>query len=1074
MAKKQLYWKGEEELLRSKEFLASQKNEFNEALPLDEVFSENDLGLNSNRRDFLKFFGFSVAAVSLAACNKAPVRNIVPYLVKPEEITPGVANYYNSTCGACSSACGVTVKTREGRPIKVDGNIKSPISGGGLCATGQASILSLYDTERLDGPKKVNGTNLENTDWATLDSSIMAQLNAIQTAGGKVAIVSGTIHSPSTLAVINDFKTKYTNATHITYDAMGYSGILMANKASFGDDKGFIPSYNFDKANVVVSFGADFLGTWISPVEYTKAWSAKRKVDGISADGKVLKTIIFESNLSLTGTNADYRFPMKTSQEAVYIVALYNNLATLAGVAQLPMTKTGELAGGAIKQTAESLWKEKGASMVISGSNDPKIQSVVNGINLLLNNYGTTIDLENHSNQYKGFDADFIQFSNELNSGVYQGVIFMNSNPVYTSPLSEKISAGLKKAKLSVSFAGTADETAMHCQYIAPDNHYLESWNDAEPKAGLFQLTQPTISEVFDTRQAQTSLLTWAGLAAKPANDPFEHKGIYSQKLSASVYYMYIKSKWAAILEDASDEAFNTALHDGGNFDKYKKKPSSVPAFAIALNSLVADLEKTVGKKEEIDLVLYQNISVKDGSLSNNPWLQETPDPMSKVTWDNYISLPKALAESKDIKNGDMVNITLGAISMKGMPVFVQPGQSNGTIGVAVGYGRQGKVGEKGVFDAIGKNAYPFLTLQNGTYSTVTNGVKIEKIAGAYELAQTQTHHSIEGRDIVRETTLGEIKTNPKAGNDAAAPHLYTLWETKDYKKDGAPNHHWAMAIDLNACTGCGSCVVSCSIENNVPVVGRAEVRRRREMHWMRIDRYFTFENVNNTDYTKELFLSRDFEGKNVTKETGLAALDKLESAKKGAEYTYWENVKVVHQPMMCQHCGQAPCETVCPVLATTHSSEGLNQMTYNRCIGTKYCANNCPYKVRRFNWFRYNDNDRFDFHFNNDLGKMVINPDVTVRTRGVMEKCSMCVQSIQGAKTKAKREKRTLADGEIKTACQRSCPANAIVFGDVNDENSEVRKLFKNERSYRVLEELNTMTAVKYLVKVRDTEKQA
>ena len=1069
MAKKQLYWKGEEELLRTKEFLASQKNEFNEALPLDEVFSENNLGLNSNRRDFLKFFGFSVAAVSLAACNKAPVRNIVPYLVKPEEITPGVANYYNSTCGACSSACGVTVKTREGRPIKVDGNVNSPISGGGLCATGQASILSLYDTERLDGPKKVNGSNLESTDWASLDTDVTAQLNAIQTAGGKVAIVSGTIHSPSTLAVINDFKTKYTNATHITYDAMGYSGILMANRDSFG--KQVIPSYNFDKANVVVSFGADFLGTWISPVEFTKAWSAKRKVDGISADGKVLKTIIFESNLSLTGTNADYRFPMKTSQEAVYVTALYNNLATLAGVAQLPMTMTGELAGGAIKETAGSLWKEKGASMVVSGSNDPKIQSVVNGINLLLNNYGTTIDLENHSNQYKGVDADFIQFANELSSGAYQGVIFMNSNPVYTSPLSEKISAGLKKAKLSVSFAGTADETAMNCQYIAPDNHYLESWNDAEPKAGLFQLTQPTISEVFDTRQAQTSLLTWAGLGAKPTNDPFANKGIYSQKLSASVYYMYIKSKWAA-MGVSSDEAFNKALHDG--VYTTAPKASSVPAFAIALNSIVADLEKTVGKKEEIDLVLYQNVSVKDGSLSNNPWLQETPDPMSKVTWDNYISLPKALAESKDIKNGDMVNITLGAVSMKGMPVFVQPGQSNGTIGVAVGYGRQGKVGEKGVFDAIGKNAYPFLTLQNGTYSTVTNGVKIEKISGSYELAQTQTHHSIEGRDIVKETTLGEIKTNPKAGNDTAAPHLYTLWETKDYKKDGAPNHHWAMAIDLNACTGCGSCVVSCSIENNVPVVGRAEVRRRREMHWMRIDRYFTFENVNNTDYTKELFLSRDFEGKNVTKETGLAALDKLEAAKKGAEYAHWENVKVVHQPMMCQHCGQAPCETVCPVLATTHSSEGLNQMTYNRCIGTKYCANNCPYKVRRFNWFRYNDNDRFDFHFNNDLGKMVINPDVTVRTRGVMEKCSMCVQSIQGAKTKAKREKRTLADGEIKTACQRSCPANAIVFGDVNDENSEVRKLFKNERSYRVLEELNTMTAVKYLVKVRDTEKQA
>lgn len=1066
MAKKQLYWKGEDELLRTKEFLASQKNEFNEALPLDEVFSENNLGLNSNRRDFLKFFGFSVAAVSLAACNTTPVRNIVPYLVKPEEITPGNANYYNSTCGACSTACGVTVKTREGRPIKVDGNANSPVSGGGLCATGQASILGLYDTERLDGPKKVSGGNTADADWATVDGEITAALNSILASGGKIALVSGTQHGPSSLSVINDFKTKYTNTTHITYDAMGYSGILIANRDSFG--KQVIPSYDLNKANVVVSFGADFLGTWISPVEFTKAWSNRRKVDGIAKDGKLLKTIAFESNLSLTGSNADYRFPMKSSQEAVYITSLYNNIAQLAGQPQLSTTRSGELAGGAIKQAAEALWNEKGASLVISGSNDPKIQTVVNGINLLLNNYGNTIDLENHSNQYKGIDSDMVQFASDMNAGAYQGVIFWNTNPVYSSPASESIVNGLKKVKLSVSFAGTADETALNCQYIAPDNHYLESWNDAEPKAGVYQLTQPTISEVFNTRQAQTSLLTWCGMAAKPEVDPFAKKGIYNQKFSASVYYMYIKSKWAA-MGVSTDEAFNKALHDGVYIAA--PKPSVVPAFAVALNSLVADLEKTIGKKEDVDLVLYQNISVKDGSLSNNPWLQETPDPISKVTWDNYVSLPKALAESKDIKNGDMVNVTLGSISLKGMPVFVQPGQSNGTIGLAVGYGRKGKVGEKGAFEAIGKNAYPFLKLQNGTYSSVSNGVQIEKISGSYELAQTQTHHSIEGRDLVRETTLGEIKTNPKAGNDKSAPHLYTLWETKDYKKEGAPNHHWAMAIDLNACTGCGACVVSCSIENNVPVVGRAEVRRRREMHWMRIDRYFTFVNNNNTDYTSELFLSRDFEGKNVTKETGIAALDEIEGAKKGSEFSHWENVKVVHQPMMCQHCGQAPCETVCPVLATTHSSEGLNQMTYNRCIGTKYCANNCPYKVRRFNWFRYNDNDRFDFHFNNDLGKMVINPDVTVRTRGVMEKCSMCVQSIQAGKTKAKREKRTISDGEIKMACQRSCPANAIVFGDVNDPNSEVHKLFKNDRSYRVLEEINTMTAVKYMVKVRDTE---
>ncbi|MDP2176735.1 MAG: TAT-variant-translocated molybdopterin oxidoreductase [Bacteroidota bacterium] len=1053
MAKKQLYWKGEEELLRTKEFLAAQKNEFNEALPLDEVFSENNMGLTANRRDFLKFFGFSVAAVSLAACNSTPVRNIVPYLVKPEEITPGVANYYNSTCGACSTACGTTIKTREGRPIKIDGNVNSPISKGGLCATGQASILGLYDTERLDGPTKDG----DNIDWKDLDSEIQTSLNSIASAGGKIAIVSGTIHSPSTLAVINEFKTKYTTANHISYDAVSYSGILSANKDSFG--KQVIPSYHFDKANVVVSFGADFLGTWISPVEFTKAWSAKRKVEGSE---KVLKTIVFESNLSLTGSNADYRFPMKTSNEAIYVVALYNELAQLSGGSQISMAKTGDLAGGAIKQTAKALWTEKGNAIVVSGSNNPAIQSVINGINILLGNYGNTIDLDNHSNQYKGVDADFVQFSNDLKAGAYQAVIFYNTNPVYNSPLSNVIVEGLKKTKLSVSFSGTKDETATLCQYIAPDHHFLESWNDAEPKAGIYQLSQPTISPVFKTRQAQESLMNWAGVAASLENDPFAKKGIYNQKNEASPYYLYIRKVWATNGVSA-DDAFNKALHDGGIFTN-APIASTIPSFAISLNNLVSELEKSVGRNNEIDLILYQNIAVKDGAISNNPLVQETPDPISKVTWDNYVSLPKALAENKGIQNGDLVNLTLGSVSLKAMPVFIQPGQSNQTVGLALGYGRKGKIGEKGAFDSIGKNAFPFVSYTNNAFNYVLNGVKIEKISGSYELAQTQTHHSIEGRAIVKETTFNEYKKDPKAGNNQVVPHLYTLWETKDYKKEGAPNHHWAMAIDLNACTGCSACVVSCSVENNVPVVGRAEVRRRREMHWIRIDRYFAFEDkkglVDKTD--------SQFEGAFITKEKGLEIADKKAE---GSQYEHWENVKVVHQPMMCQHCGQAPCETVCPVLATTHSTEGLNQMTYNRCIGTKYCANNCPYKVRRFNWFRYNDNDKFDFHFNNDLGKMVINPDVTVRTRGVMEKCSMCVQSIQAGKVKAKREKRTLNDGEVKTACQRACPANAIVFGDVNDVNSEVRKLFLNERSYRVLEELNTQTAVKYLTKVRDTE---
>ncbi len=1061
MANKQTYWKGEEELLRTKEFLAAQKNEFNEGLPLDEVFNESkDFGLNSNRRDFLKFFGFSVAAVTLAACNKAPVRNIVPYLVKPEEITPGEANYYNTYCNLSNGGGGVTVKTREGRPIKIDGNPNSILSKGTASIAAQASILSLYDIERLDSAYKVESRTKTKIDWKTLDSDVKSKLNQIQSSGGKIALVTNSLHGPATLASVNDFKTKFTNTIHIKYDSISYSGILLANKDSFG--KQVIPTYHFEKANVVVSFAADYLGTWISPNQFTHDWASKRKVEG--AD-KISKTIQFESNLSLTGTNADYRFPMRQSQEAIYVTSLYNEIAALAGSTPISISQSGELAGGSIKQAAKALWAEKGNSLVVSGSNDVNIQKVINGINILLGNYGTTIDLDNYSNQYQALDSEFAQFVNDLKQGNYQAVIFWNTNPVYNSPAGALIAESIKKAKLSVSTSSTFDETAELCQYIAPDNHFLESWGDAEPIVGQYHFMQPTITPVFETRQVELSLLTWAEVAIDKTKDSLKGKAILNQNTEAADYYLYLRNVWAG-MGLSSDESFNKALHDG--VLSGAAKSATVPAFAVALNSIVSDLEKTVGKKDAIDLVLYQNVAVVDGSMSNNPWLQETPDPMSKVTWDNYVSLPKALSEKQDIKNGDTINITANGITLKNLPVFVQPGQANNTIGLAIGYGRKGKIGEKGAFEKIGQNAYPLIGAQNSTQNFVINGVQISKGTEKYELAQTQTHHSIEGRDLVRETTFEEYKKDPRAGNNKATPHLYTLWETKDYKKDGAPNHHWAMAIDLNLCTGCGTCLVSCSIENNVPVVGRAEVRRRREMHWIRIDRYFAFHDTKNL-VDKENW---NFEGEYITKEKGLAMADKKAA---GSNFDHWENVQVIHQPMMCQHCGQAPCETVCPVLATTHSTEGLNQMTYNRCIGTKYCANNCPYKVRRFNWFRYNDNDAFDFHFNNDLGKMVINPDVTVRTRGVMEKCSMCVHQIQASKMKAKRERRKLQPNEIKTACQKACPSGAIVFGDVNDENSDIHKLFKNERSFRVLEELNTQTAVKYLTKVRNIEtKQA
>ncbi len=1044
------YWKGEEELTRDPKFLASQKHEFAEALPLDEVLSEDGFELNSNRRDFLKYFGFSVTAVALAACHQTKIRHAIPYLVKPEEVTPGVANYYSSTCGSCNAGCGVEVKVREGRPIKVDGNPRSPISKGGTCAAGQAGILSLYDTNRLANPLK-NGA--EVTDWTKLDEEITKSLTEIAQSGKEILIVSDSINSPATLSAIADFKTKFTNTEHVMYDAVSFSGMISANGKDF--NKAVIPSYNFEKAEVIVSFGADFLGSWLSPVEFTKAYSSNRIP---TAEKPMSLHIQFESNLSITGTNADYRFPMKASKQALYLASLYNHIANKAGTKQIPIVKMGELAGNSIQKAGDSLWAAKGKSLVISNSNLTEVQNLVNGINMLLENYGKTIDIIANSNQYKGVDSKLEASLADLNAGKVGAVIFYNTNPVYNSN-KEAWETAIKKTKLSISFSQSKDETASLCTYVCPDHHYLESWGDSEPKAGLYQFTQPTISNVFNTRQAQLSLLTWAASLPVLEKDAMANKGILAQKFKTDLYYSYLKSKWATRLKGDIETEFNKCLHNGVHTISVESEKA--PSYAGDV-SLLADYVSATGKGDGIDMVLYTSVGVGDGSHGNNPWLHELPDPVTKVCWDNYVSVPKSLAAKLNLEERDTVNVKAGNVSLNNVPVLIQPGQANNTVALSLGYGRTaaGKVGgSKDLgFDTIGFNAYPMISSTGGNRNYTISNVEISKGDETYHLAQTQTHHSIEGRDLVRESTYGEWKKNKKAGNDKSPTEVFTIYEKQEYLKDGSPNHRWAMAIDLNACTGCSACVVSCSIENNVPVVGREEIRLRREMHWIRLDRYYAFSNTD-----------KSVEGNFITRETEIASADKKQG--ENGEYAHWENVKVIHQPMLCQHCAQAPCEAVCPVLATTHSSEGLNQMTYNRCIGTKYCGNNCPYKVRRFNWFRYNDNDKFDFHFNNPLGKMVINPDVTVRTRGVMEKCSFCVQRIQEGKLKAKRDGKTTSEVVVETACQRACPANAIVFGDLHNPNSEISKLYKNERGFRVLDEINVQSSITYMTKIRNTE---
>jgi MoCo/4Fe-4S cofactor protein with predicted Tat translocation signal len=998
------YWKGLEELNQSPEFVKLSKNEFAEELPIDELLSESKVNNPTPRRDFLKALGFGMGAVALAACNEAPVKKAIPYLIKPEEITPGIANYYTSNY----NGLGVLVKTREGRPIKIEGNPNDPISKGGTDAVAQASVLDLYDSSRLKNPML---NNAEST-WDAVDKFVKAAL----ASATNVRIVSNTIMSPSTKSVIADFATKYPSTKHITFDASSYSGIINANNNSFG--KAVVPSYNFDKAEVIVSFGADFLGTWISPVEFTKQYVSNRNHKSLESK-KMSRHIQFETILSTTGTNADARYAHKPSEQGLAILALYNAVAAKAGAATVSgvSVKFEKI----INETATELWNAKGKSLVVCGSNDVSVQVAVNAINSLLGNYGATIDLDNASNQKQGNDAEMIDLVKEMNAGRVDAIIFYGANPAYSYANNAEFVEALKKVKTKISFADRADETAILCDVVAPNNHYLESWSDVSAKRGVYSVVQPTISPVYNSRQAQASLLTWADANAD--------------------YFTYVRNFWEKNIYPqaggfAGFSAFWEAALQKGVVIAGMATPQSY-AFNNNLSAVAETIKGASKNAGKTELFLYESVQLRDGNHANNPWLLELPDPVSKVTWDNYAAINPQYAAELGIKENTKVEVTVGNTKVM-LPVLMQPGQASGTIGIAIGYGRTaaGKAG-----NGVGVNAYPMVSIINGTFQYYNSNVSVNATSEEYELAQTQTHHTIEGRDIIREKSLKEYTSHEKHDEHGAHGEGHVkpeLWP--DYKFNG---HHWAMAIDLNSCTGCGACVVACSAENNVPVVGRDEVRRRREMHWIRIDRYYSYESA---------------DGKVINKE------------KEYSNVANYENVTVVHQPMMCQHCDHAPCETVCPVLATMHSSEGLNQMAYNRCVGTRYCANNCPYKVRRFNWFNYWNDDRFVNFLHDEAAYLALNPDVTTRSRGVMEKCSFCAQRIQAGKLEAKIEKRALKDGDVQSACQQGCPANAIVFGDVNDPESEVAKLIKSDRTYFVLEEINVQPGVGYMTKVRNT----
>lgn len=1014
------YWRGVEELRNDEQFVKNAAQEF-PAAPADDNLDGLLGGSGTERRDFLKMMGFGMAAVSLAAC-ETPVRYATPYLNKPERTFPTISDYYASSYTEGGDYAAILVETREGRPIKIEGNPQSSITSGGTLARVQASVLSLYDIDKLKGPKRGES----DIDWNTADREIVNQLTSIAASGGAIRIVTSTILSPSTKAVIADFVAKYPTARHIMYDANSASGMMQANQLSFG--KLAIPSYDFSKARTIVSIDADFLGTWIAPLAYARPYASTRKLHKGKRD--MSRHYQFETMLTMTGANADYRTPIKPSQQGLVVAALYNKVAQKLGGTPVATTAVNV---PNLDKCANDLAASRGQSLVVCGSNDPNVQIVVNALNSLLGSYGSTIDINTPVNYRQGNDQQMNAFIDDAKAGRVKAALFFEANPVYDHPRGAELAEALPKLPLSVSFADRAEETASLVKYITPAPHYLECWNDAEPKQGFYSLTQPAISHIFKTRQMQTSLLTWA---ARPAD-----------------YQTYLKNFWRTtiypkVAGSGSFDAFWIQSLNDGVFEPNKGSAvaASTSAFAGNLAAVGSALSQRykASTGNTFELALYEKPIMGTGAQANNPWLQEVPDPISKACWDNYACLSQKTASELGVEQSELITVSLNGKSIE-LPVLVQPGLADYTVAVAIGYGRE-KAGRAA--NGVGKNAYPFASFVNGYLSFSNSAVKVDKASGRREIAQTQTHETVMGRRaVLQEAILADYKKSPDAGKYApkvqtsegpVTPTDITLWHGY-----GKPNHSWGMVIDLNSCIGCNACVVGCISENNIATVGRDEVIARREMHWLRIDRYYSSDADPETD--------------------GVKALEKAS-----------DNPEVTFQPMLCQHCSNAPCETVCPVLATTHSTEGLNQMTYNRCIGTRYCSNNCPYKVRRFNWFKYHDEDKFDYQFNNYLGKMVINPDVTVRSRGVIEKCSFCVQRIQEGKLTAKKERRRPLPDEIQTACAQACPTNAIVFGDMNNPESTISQVLEaemHERAFHVLEEINVRPQISYLTKIRNKD---
>ena len=1003
------YWRSFEALYNDPAVIEAKGHEFKEGVTDD--FSTSGMS-NLSRRKFLALLGASAALAGTACTDYRDKGEIVPYNVKPEEITVGKPNYYASTCTACANACGILIKTREGRPIKVDGNPDHPVNQGKICAKGQANILNLYDPERLKTPLIGRNSAFNEVSWKDADTEIIKALNSVN--GKEIAIVTNPITSPTSLRVLEDFKVKYPTTKIYSYSFFNNDLKNQAWQKTFGSPK--YPLVKWNEAKVIVALESDFLGTDGNKVENSRLFAQGRDVDT-----KIFNRLYcVDSTLTITGNNADYRLRLKPEAQFELVMSLMNELSSKGALSLSVNTSGYSLNGFAAKysinkkvldQLVNDLAGNKGKSIIDAGSSLPEnVHIAVNLLNEALGNSAMfRSDSAVTSLMENSLPQEFESLVQNMNSGNVAAVLHFDCNPVYQLPNDLGYKKALSKVLQIISLSERENETTFISKFVLPLNHNFESWGDVKTRTGVVSLLQPVVNPINNTRQKESILLTWINGNSDSYNE--------------TLYHQYLMSNWETSIYPTLNSKIDFkrfwfgALHDGIALSNESGTVTK------SLNNSVTSLLTNAVSSKGFTLVLKESYSIGDGSFSHNGWMQELPHPVSKITWDNYAALSEKSCKDLGVKDNDVIEIKIGERKLS-LPVFMQAGTADDVVVVESGFGR---TNSGNVANGVGFNANELLSKNSGISAWICNGAELSKTGDKYDLASSQEHHAFDdpkvqdlhkSRHIIQEGTVSEFLRNPKFLKEHHEAEHPSVYEPHPYN-----GLKWGMAIDLNKCTGCGDCVAACNVENNVPVVGKDQVLVSREMQWLRIDRYYS-----------------------------------------GTP----EDPQVSLQPMLCQHCDQAPCENVCPVVATNHSPDGLNQMVYNRCVGTRYCSNNCPYKVRRFNFFNFRDHFRDSFQENPILALMH-NPEVTVRSRGVMEKCTFCVQRISEAKADATYENRKLKGSDVTTACQDSCGSNAIYFGDINNKEEEFYKYRNHELGYYVLEELNVKPNVTYIAKLRN-----